>query len=184
MGKMKKRILLLFLVGVMLLLPLTGCNRSSGDPEGTTQWEDESDEFDDNGRYDSEGYLKDELPSNLNYNNAEIRVLHWTEMDIGEFNPAEDTKYTIEKAIWERDRTVEERLGFIFEWVPTKGHWPSESQFLTTVQNAMSGGEEMRYDIIATYSQTAALISTRGLVLDLNENDYLDWENRCYNSMW
>ncbi|MBQ8212588.1 MAG: hypothetical protein IJZ80_01160 [Clostridia bacterium] len=172
---MKTRILLLFLAGVLLLLPLTGCNNSSNDPKETTPLEDENDVSYDDGKYDSEGYLKDDLPDNLNYN-SEIRVLHWTEADIGEFDPDEDTKFAIDKAIWERDRAVEDRLGIIFEWIPTKGHWSSENSFVTTVQNAMNGGEEMRYDIIATYSQSAALISTRGFVLNLKENGYLDWE--------
>ena len=170
---MKTRILLLFLVGAMLLLPLVGCNNRSNNPQETTATEDESGVSDDGGKYDSEGYLNDELPDNLNFD-AEIRVLHWTEADIGEFNPDEDTIFAIDKAIWERDRTVEDRLGITFEWVPTKGHWQSENSFVTTVQNAMNGGESMRYDIIATYSQSAALLSTRGFVLNLNNVDYLD----------
>lgn len=171
---MKTRVLLLFLVGVMLLLPLAGCNNPSGNPNETT-FEDETDAPDDGGNYDSEGYLKDDLPSDLNFD-TEIRVLHWTESDIVEFNTSEDTPYTTEKAIWERDRTVEDRLGITFEWIPTKGHWQSENSFLNTVQNAMNGGESMRYDIIATYSQSAALLSTRGLILDLKNNEYLDLE--------
>lgn len=171
---MKTRILLLFLVSVMLILPLAGCTTPTDEPKAPVL-EDEIGASDDGSQYDSEGYLKDNLPSDLYYN-TDIRVLHWTEADILEFDPPEDTPYVTEKAILERDRSVEDRLGIAFEWIPTKGHWQSENSFLTTVQTAMSGGEAMRYDIIATYSQSAAILSTRGLILDMKDNDYLDWE--------
>ena len=167
---MKTRILLLFLVSVMLLLPLMGCNKADKTPEKTLETQE-----DDNGlKYDNDGYLKDDLPSDLRYEDTEIRVLHWTEADILEFNPNENTIVVTEKAIWERDRRVEERLGIFFEWLPTKGHWQSETSFLNTVQTAMDSGDTKTYDIIATYSQSAALISTRGLVKDVKDNLYLD----------
>ena len=164
---MKKRILLLFLVGVMLLLPLMGCKKSE-DTNKPTQIGDVGE------KYDSDGYLMDDLPADLRFDDADIRVLHWTEADILEFNPSESTVVVTERAIWERDRRVEERLGVFFEWIPTKGHWQSETNFLNTVQTAMDSGDTSAYDIIATYSQSAALISTRGLVKDVKDNPYLD----------
>ena len=170
---MKTRILLLFLVGVLLLLPLMGCS-NSGDALGSTT-QSNGNTLDGDEKYDSNGYLKDDLPSDL-YFDADISVLHWTEMDLSEFDPAEDTKNVIEKAILERDSRVEERLGVSFQWIAAEGHWKSEGPFLAKVQNAMNGGDATRLDIIATYSQTAALISTAGLVLDLKDNYYLDLE--------
>ena len=170
---MKKRILLLFLAGVMLLLPLTGCNNSSGDQKGTTQLEGGNDTSDGNDRYDSEGYLKDDLPDGLAFDD-EIKVLYWTETDIGEFNPDEDTIFTIDKAIYSRDRNVENRLSITFNWLPTKGHYESQNAFVNTVQNAYNGGEATRYDIIATYSQSAGVIAMYGLIVEVQDNKYID----------
>lgn len=171
---MKKRILILCLVALMMLLPLVGCSggTSSGEETLPPPVLDDSSPED---LYDSKGYLKDSLPTDLNYDD-EIKVLHWTESDILEFNPDKETPYATEKAILARDRKVEERLGITFKWMPTKGHWTSENSFVNTVVNAFNGGEQTRYDIIATYSQSAAILSTRGLVLNLKENKYIDLE--------
>lgn len=172
---MKKRILALFLVGIMVLLPLFGCNKSedkshSKTDEVTTR--SEGVVADDGLRYDSDGYLMDDIPDDLKFNSAEIQVLHWTEAEIMEFDTKEDTAFAIEREIYLRDREVESRLDVSFKWIGTKGHWNSLDSFLSTVQQAMLSGE--RYDIIATYSQTAGVLAFNGLLTELQSNKYMD----------
>ena len=97
---MKKRILILALIAMMVFLPLVGCTGGNGG-EVQTQPPQGEDPTVTEDLYDSKGYLKDSLPSDLNYD-ADIKVLHWTESDILEFDPDEETPYATEKAIWER----------------------------------------------------------------------------------
>ena len=170
---MKKRILTLFLVCVMVLLPLFGCNKKEDKTPTKEQTTTSAGIVADDGlRYDSDGYLMDDLPADLNFGGEEIQVLHWNDSDILEFNPVEDTTYTTERAIYVRDRSVESRLGISFKWIGMKGSYDHRESFMGTVQQALLGGD--RYDIIAAYSQTAGMLATNGLVTGLQDNKYLD----------
>lgn len=172
-----KRILIFALVFSLLLVALCGCNKASEDKsnEITTVGTSATDE-DEKNLYDSNGYLLDSLPSDLNYGGDVVNVLHWTETDVLEFNPDANTKDVIEKSLIERDNQTASRLNVEFNWIPTNGHWQSENAFVDKVASGMMADGKDRFDIIATYSQSAALISTRGYVLDLNGNRYLDLE--------
>ena len=170
---MKKRILALFLVGIMVLLPLVGCNKKEAEiktDEVVTR--DEGVIGDDGLRYDSEGYLMDDLPDDLKFDDVEIEFLHWTEAEIGEFDAKEDTPFAVDRQLYMRDRAVQSRLGVSFKWIGTKGHWNSLDNFLSTAQTAMNTGD--RYDIIATYSQTAGVLAFNGLTAEVQNNKYLD----------
>ena len=187
-----KRFLLMLLVCAMLAACLAGCaeqpgpatepvsgSSASGSSSGTSSDTAPQGGADDAPRYDAKGYLMDDLPSDLNFD-ADIRVLHWTEADL--FNPDKDETAFVDHSVYTRNLNVEDRLGITFEWVPAQGHWPSEQSFLTNVQNAYINGEQSRYDIIATYSQTAGLISTQGLVIDLYSVDHIDLEKPWWPS--
>ena len=170
-----KKFLILLLVSAMFIPCLAACREKGkapvSDPVTTAvQGNDGAP------THDANGYLLDSLPGNLNYNNAEIRVLHWEETNIGEFNPDRESKSTIDQAIITRDLNVQDRLSVDFKWIPAKGHYSSMNSFITTVTNAKLGGDATRLDIIAVYSQTAATLATKGLVLDLVDNPYLDFE--------
>ena len=175
-----KRILILALVFCLLSVSLLGCNKSDGKGQNSTnegtQTSETNQNPNDNGLYDANGYLLDSLPNDLNFGGETVNVLHWTETDVVEFNPKAETQDAIEKAIIARDNAVATRLNVEFNWIATKGHWQSESAFVDKVQNSMMEDGENRFDIIATYSQSAAIISTHGFVLDLSGNLYLDLE--------
>lgn len=168
-----KRILILLLACAMFVACFTGCGKKKNPVPGPTETTTSQNGGEDTPRYDANGYLMDDLPANLNFDD-DIRILHWTEADL--FNPDEEEKDFVDHSVYTRNLNVESRLNITFEWIPAQGHWPSEQSFLTNVQNAYIGGEQSRYDIIATYSQTAGLISTKGLVIDLYSVDYLNLE--------
>lgn len=175
-----KRLLMLLMACAMLAGCLAGCGGGGKDPvvdsaDTTTAQRSEGEVP----GYDDDGYLLDDLPSDLNYRNADgpapIKILHWTECDI--FNPDEDAeKNVIEQACYNRNLRVEARLGVELEWKPAKGHGSAQQEFLTKVQQAMTAGDDGKYDLIATYNQTAGLVAAYGYAKDLYEAKYLDFE--------
>lgn len=165
---MKKRVLVFVMALALLLVPLAGCKKKvDPTPAPTTK-----------GDYDANGFENDDLPDNLNFDD-DIKVLHWTEHQIGEFNPPEDSKDTIDKAIIQRDKIVEERLNITFRWTGTKGHWGSMSNFINQATRAYQGTEDDRYDLIGVYSQTAGALASKNLLLNLTDVDYLN-----FNKPW
>ena len=172
---MKKKLLVFLLVGSMVLLPLFGCNKKDQTTKNDGQsTEDAGITEVDGKRYDSAGYLMDDLPEDLSFGGDEIQILHWSEPEIREFNPDESAVYAIDKAVYQRDRKVENRLDIEFLWFGIKGSYDHRNNFRDTVQTAYQSGEDSRYDIIAAYSQTAGMLAIGGLVKDMQSNKYLD----------
>ena len=127
--------------------------------------------------YDDRGYLKSRLPE-LNYNNEDVNLLVWEDVERPEFEILEsETGLDIVKdAIYERNITVESKLGVNLVWHEQVGDSNDLKAFVGYVQNCYSSGTY--YDVIATYSRTAASLSANGLLENLNavEDSYLDFD--------
>ncbi len=125
---------------------------------------------------DANGYQLDDLPDDLNYNGDVVSVLNW-EAEKPEFEITEQTGALVNDAIWQRNQNIEERLGVELTFTEIPGNNSNISPFAQHVQNAyQAGGHE--YDIIPTYSRTAAVLSTRGLYYNLNaiDDNYINLE--------
>ena len=127
--------------------------------------------------FDDEGYRKSTLPE-LDYKGEEINLLVWEDVERPEFEVLEsETGLDIVKdAIYERNIKVESTLGVKFVWHEQAGDSNDLKAFVSYVQNCYSSG--VYYDIIATYSRTAASLSANALLTDLNtvDNSYLDFD--------
>ena len=138
---------------------------SAGDPEVTKD-----------PNYDDTGYIISKLPEDLKYDDRTVYILNW-KAERAEFNITEDQTGLdlVKDAIFERNAATEKRLGVTFEWTEREGNSNNIGNFVSYVQNCYSSGDY--YDIIATYSRTAASLSASGLLTDLNkvENSYLDF---------
>ena len=117
--------------------------------------------------YDDDGYLKSSLPV-LNYKGEEVNLLVWEDVERPEFEVLEsETGLDIVKdAIYERNMKVEDTLGVKLLWTEQVGDSNDLKAFVGYVQNCHSSG--VYYDIIATYSRTAASLSASSLLMDLN----------------
>ena len=128
--------------------------------------------------YDDDGYLKSTLPQDLNYNDADVNILVWEDVERPEFEVLEtETGLDIVvDAIYERNMATEEKLGVTLVWHEQPGDSNDLKAFVSYVQNCHSAGTH--YDVIATYSRTAASLSANGLLTDLNtvENSYLNFD--------
>ena len=124
---------------------------------------------------DKDGFWKDNLPTDLNYNEI-VTILYWKDVERVEFEVLEEEVGVdmVKDAVYNRNLAVQDRLGVTFEWIGENGDNGDRKSFLTYTQNAYSGGTF--YDIIATYSRTSAMLCTSGLLQDLNdiENSYIN----------
>ena len=124
---------------------------------------------------DANGYWKDDLPE-LNYNGDEVSVLHW-DSEKPEFGMEEITGSLVNDAIYQRNTNIEERLGVKLLFTEQNGSVDYMAEFAQAVQNSFQSGAK-EYDIIPTYSRTAAILSTRGLYYNMNEieDNYINLE--------
>ncbi len=175
--KLYARIIAMLCALLMLAACFTGCANTT-DPETSTapaktQSPGESDavtpDDPDAGKYDKDGYLIDDIPDELNYNEI-VTILNWKAERV-EFEVLEEETGVdmVKDAVYNRNIAAEERLGVTFEWTEEEGNNTNRKKFLTHVQNCYNGGTF--YDIIATYSRTSAMLCTNGLLEDINAID-------------
>ncbi len=170
--KLYARIIAMLCALVMLVSMFAACANTGNDdttapdntvnPEATTEFVDPT--------LDPEGYLKDDLPADLKYDET-VTILYWSDAERAEFEILEEEVEAdmVREAIYNRNLATEERLGVTFEWVGQDGDSGNRGAFTTYVQNQYAGGTY--YDIIATYSRTAGMLLVEGLLEDINQID-------------
>lgn len=178
MKKLNSRIIAILLIAAMAFSVLVACGQPQQDdgqstPDGgdnttsasvveTTPAETTENPYDDN------GYLKDDIPEDINFDNQVINVLYWNNAKNVEYT-AEDDGNIINSAIFNRNIAVEERLGVTFSWIGEKGDYGQRADFNKIIAADLSGACE--YDIISAYSTTIAMAATYGYALDLLQYD-------------
>ena len=177
--KIYARIIAMLCAMVMLLGCFVACadtqepNETTEAPQTEAPAGEVTEEIDLN--LDKDGFWKDDLPEELDYNEI-VTVLYWSDAERKEFLIEEDEADgdMVKEAIYNRNLAAEERLGITFEWVGQDGDSGDRAKFTNYVQNCYSGGTY--YDIIATYSRTAGMLLTEGLLQDLNaiEDNYIN----------
>ena len=183
-----KRMMALMLA-IMMLATVVACGKTEdpaatttaqgGDAVDTTTAATEqtyADPKDDPANYDANGYWKDDLPEDLNYNGDVVSVLNW-KAEENEFEILEQTGTLVDDAIYQRNMNIEERLGVDLTFTEIEGSNSYIADFAQYVQQAYQSGSR-DYDIIPTYSRTAAVLSTRGLYYNQNEieDNYINLE--------
>lgn len=177
--KLFTRIMTLVLALLMVCALVVACADPADDPNDTSDTNDQAqgDNQGDNpedSNYDANGYIKDNLPADLDYNKAEVMVLHWN-AERDEFTVEELTGDGVLDAIWTRNANIEDRLNVTLSFEECEGNTKNVNTFVKHVANSFSAGEKI-YDIIATYSRTAGQLAYKGYYADLNaiEDSYLD----------
>ncbi len=182
---MKTYVKLISLLCVLaMLISLFAACANTDDPENTdpiatTASPDATQAADpDADKYDKDGYLKDDLPEDLNYSGETVSILYWDDVERVEFDVEESETGVdmVQDAVYERNLTVADRLGVEFDWIGTPGDNGERANFVNFAQNAYSSG--VYYDIIATYSRTATMLCADGLLQDINaiEDSYINTE--------
>ena len=181
---MKKfaRIIPLICAILMLVPSLVACANTQGSEETTAAQNAQTEapvvEETSDPTLDPNGYKKDDIPDELDYKGEVVSILGWEDVERPEFEILEEETGIdmVKDAIYNRNLAVEDRLGVTLEWTMQKGNNSNRAAFANYVQTCYSGGTF--YDIIATYSRTAAMLCVDGLLQDINtiDDSYLNFE--------
>ena len=183
--KIFARIIALICAVILLVPCFASCANTQGGEDTTAsqnaQTEAPAEEVTVDNTKDKDGYLRDDIPDELDYKGETVSILGWEDVERPEFEILEDETGIdmVKDAIYNRNLAVEDRLGVTLEWTMQKGNNKNRAAFASYVQNCYSGGTF--YDIIATYSRTAAMLCVDGLLQDINaiEDSYLN-----FNQPW
>lgn len=170
------------LAAAMLTTGLFSCKKNGEDEEtsgngGTVTTDTSSDEL-----YDSNGYLLDKLPNDLNYNGAEINILGWTS-EVKEFEVEELNGVPIDESIYKRNISIQDRLGVTLKYdLSEPGYNNKRTEYAQRVERSIGSGAP--YDIVSAHTASISLCAMNGYLTDLGsiEDSYLDFEKPWWNS--
>ncbi len=184
------RMIALVMSVIMMTLVLASCADTS-DPEITTEAPQANtqlpvDETTADPRYDADGYLKDDLPTDLNYGGETISLLVWDDVEHEEFHLAyeELSGDIVEQSIYDRNLKVEERLGVKLAFIRVKGNSENISSWNSYVNNSVSTNAK-EFDILAGYSISIAKCATNGYLYNMldKECEYLNFEQPWWSQL-
>lgn len=163
---MKNKFLRFVCIGWILLtvlVILAGC-KSGGTRVPATEPAQGSAE---NGKY------LDDLPGGLNFGGKVFKVYSWSEAkDLDWYG--EYSAELVNGAVYESREFVAERLGIVFEHTTKAGHWAGRETFITNLENSINSG--VTFDLVSQYTPAAAVGAMKGLYQDLNQVDYLNFD--------
>ena len=160
---MKKtaRYISLILASLMILALLAGCAETTDPNAETTLAPAETaapgvaDAETTESLYDENGYLKSDLPEELDFGGETITVLWWTDVENPEFFVEEATGDMISDAIFQRNANVESKMGIKLEWEGIKGQYNNNvgKEYAQHVGNLYATGDTT-YDLMSAHSRT------------------------------
>lgn len=171
-----KRILALLTAALMLLPAVTACAKENPgtDTPGTTVAPVVTTAPETESPYDENGYLKDSLPSDLDFGDREFHVLGWkTSQD--DFYSEEATGDLVSDALYERNARVGDRLKVKITAEFIDGDNKNQSAYVQHAANSVLAGAQNEYDLFSAYSMCGGTLATQGHLLDLHTLDYLDF---------
>ena len=177
---------LALMLSLMMLFSVVAC-ASTGDGEDTTAVAETTEA--DNGenteagdQTTAEGNVTEEdtamhdVPSDLKLN-KEISILRWSDVEMAEFDVEDITGDTVGDEIYWRNKYTEDTLGITLKWYSSPGNWENRNNFSNFVQASYEASDRI-YDIIASYSCTMGIMSTKGYLADLNSinGSYINYD--------
>ncbi len=184
------RMIALVMLSIMMMSVFASCADTS-DPEITTETPTANtqapvDETTSDPRYDEEGYLKDDLPADLNYGGETIDLLVWDDVEHEEFYFAyeELSGDVVEQSIYDRNAKVEERLGVTLSFIRVKGNSENITPWNAYVNNSVSINAR-EFDVIAGYSISMAKCASSGYLYNMldNECEYLNFDQPWWSHL-
>jgi len=127
--------------------------------------------------YDEEGYLKSNLPDELDFGDEVVTVLWWNDVERPEFFVEDTNGELVNDAIYQRNVNVEDKMGVTLEWVDIQGQYNDGrgKAYADHVGNMYASGDST-YDLMSAHSRTIALTAMYGYCANLMELDYLDFD--------
>lgn len=170
---MIRRIFLGCLAALMLFssIGLCACTNDEGKDKTTTTAADAGNNT--TGPIEeSTPYEGDDLPDKFDFADDAIDVLYWDDTEHTEFIADDMTGNALNDAIYQRNNTVESRLGIEINFVPCNGNSKNITNFVNTVEKA----DPDTIDVVASYSRTVAILATKGFLSDLSASEYINFD--------
>lgn len=126
------------------------------------------------------------LPSDLNFDDVEIRILQRKEYE-SEMKATEDDPDTIAQAIWGRNSAVEEQLGVRLKYLSETGSnktYETDTGMQAALVKNMSAGPEDCYHLISNYAAKGVILLTQGVYSDFSVLPYLDTSRGWWDSSY
>lgn len=120
-------------------------------------------------------YEPDDLPDTLDFGGTTAHIFGWEGAANEEFYVEEADGDVVNDAIFERNRTVEERLNLELTYTKIPGSNPDRASWVQTVSKSIMAGDGAN-DIVAGYSMCGATLANKRLLIDLMEQEYLNFE--------
>ena len=186
-GKNMKRNVLLralaLLLATMMLFSMIACADQTDTPADTTVGGNNGGEGDaattpapeTTSPYDENGFLKDTLSPDLNFNNYEFNILGWN-TSLPDFYVEMDTGDTVVDTIYFRNLAVEGRLGITITSNLINGDNSNQVPFVEHAMAAILSGGACEYDMIGCYSMCGGTLATRSAITNLAELDHLNFD--------
>ncbi len=168
--KTKIRVISFILMLGLVALALSACT-NSGEGEETTTAGTQPGESNTGG----ETTARNSLPPGLDFGGAEVKILYWSDANNEEFNIPEQTGSLIYDAVWKRDLNVQQSLNVKFNWNGQPGNKSQLANFQRYVQNSVQAGDK-NIEIIAVHSMVMGALAASGLMQNLLDTEYLDFE--------
>ena len=172
MMKLTKLIAILLVMTTLLSL-LVACKKDKTEEQTTV--EQNTDEGLDPNLYDANGYLKDQLPDDINYGNKTVNVVCWNN-HFGEYDPDANSQDLVDLSVYQRNTKVEERFGVDLVFNKISGQYEAQSEFVAAVEANLLAGDET-YDLIASYSMCVMTMASDGILENLMDCQYLNFDN-------
>ncbi len=174
---MLKRILIYILAVAMLVscFGLVSCKKKTGDTETSNNTAAEEP----TGPVGSEVDATLDVPEDLKYNDV-FKVLGF-DGQVPEFGDADLAEPDdVEQSLLARDVYVENRLGVAFEYSQINGQWSEAHNFSDAVYESVLMNSQA-WDLIGTYSLIPADLAVRGVVVDLLQQEYTNFNKAWYS---
>lgn len=180
-----KRALSLILALLMLVMAIAACGSKDGQTDGTTTTalsadNDTTTPADTSATEPVETVapeLRDDIPE-VNYNNEKFTVLI-RESTKYEMLSEDITGDLVPDAVYQREITVEERLGVDINVLTEPGDWAQRDAFINRVSNSILGGDN-EFDMVMTHNGYMSSMTLRGLAYDLNELNAIDFTKKWW----
>ncbi|MGM9683108.1 MAG: hypothetical protein ACI3XQ_05880 [Eubacteriales bacterium] len=156
------------LVAVMISLYCAACApKEDSNPQDVSSGSND-------GIYDENGYLLDDLGNDLDFGGEEIHFICWADRSMQEFTSDGISSDDVNNAIFDRNTRVSQRLNVQLVYYLTKGNYNNRDSFAQTVENDyLSGMPE--YNIYASYGPLGPTFAQRGYSADIKKLDYLNF---------
>lgn len=164
-----KKLVTLLLALVLLLATLASC----GDKNGN--------EIPSSGPTDTAAPKVDYLTTlpqlDLNENFNILITLQTEEF----YKQQEQTSDIVGAAVFKRNQSIENYFNLDLNYIPRDGNSSGRVEFNNTIRNSINSGKDS-FDLILGQSYYCLSLAAEGMYFDLNESEYLNFDNDWYHS--